>query len=230
MSTSRDHVVDIMTRLADALPENVLNNREKPLLVAVNGDRNAGKSLLPFVFRDHLFGGQEQDMGGRKEFDERWTVPDGKGKDLEIGFVNLIWAYMDFSDTLKENFPKDRRPEKQEIADAFFAQRQKGGVTFISFADQADIQEGLKIEIYKNGIVKKLAEGDSLKDSFLDVAARHSDGDWLRMINIEVTDPRLLASPTFMQAVESIRDVYDHKPTEPQTQKPTHRQPKPMTM
>ena len=88
----------------------------------------------------------------------------------------------------------------------------------------------MKIEIYKNGIVKKLAEGDSLKEGFLDVAARHSDGDWLRMINIEVTDPRLLASPKFMQVVADIQEVYDHKPTEPQAQKKTYRQPKPMTL
>lgn len=210
VSTTRDHVVDVMTRLAAALPETVLNDPDQPLMVGLNGQRNAGKSLVPFVFRDVLFDGAEQEIKGRKEFDELWTAKTAD-KDIEVGFVNLIWAFMDFSKSLKKDFPQGRKAEPHEVAEAFFNKREKGGVTFVSFADRGDVPQGLKIEITKNGILKDMAQTNTLTEEAVDLASKHSDTDWLRMIKIEVSDPRLLASKPFMQAVADIQAVYDHK-------------------
>lgn len=214
VSTSRDHVVDVMRRLAGALPDTVLEDAKQPLVVALDGGINAGKSLIPYVFREVLFEGAAQDLKGRKEFDEIWTAQTPSGQQREVGFVNLVWPWMVYSESLKQDYPAGRKPQPQDVAEAFFEKRQAGGVTFVSHANRGDIASGVHISVVKNGILRDLEKENSLKDKFIEVACKHSNGPWLRRIKIEVSDPRLLADKAFMQAVSDIEDLYDHSAPE----------------
>ena len=221
LSTAREHIVRVMTGLAKSLPSDVLQDPEKPLIVSVRGARCIGKSLIPFVFRDALFGAQPQ-MQGLKEYDERWTGSGPDGKQLEIGFVNLVWPFSDVSREMQEHYPAGvRQPTKQQMVEAFLSQREHGGMTFISFAEMAeDVSPGLTIEMVRESLPKHLPQEKRLAEAFFDAICDHSRSDWLRITKIKVSDPRLLQSGKFMQAVSDIRPVYKEAVMLDRRQKP----------
>jgi hypothetical protein len=213
ISTERDHIVQVMEKLARALPENVLDDPQNPLLVSVKGARCIGKSLIPAVFREALLGTAPL-LEGRAEFDERWKGTSKDGKPLEIGFVNLIWPFMDMSDDLQALYPKDQiRPSKQDVADAYLSQRKQGGVTFVSFAERAEkLAPGMVIEMLYESLPKHLPEEKRLSQKFFKAMCDNSLSPWLRIVKIEVSDPRLLQSEKFMKTLSSLRAVYNAPP------------------
>lgn len=215
LSTERDHIVQVMEKLARALPENALDDPQNPLLVSVKGARCIGKSLIPAVFRETLLGAAPQ-LEGRAEFDERWMGKTKDGRPLEVGFVNLIWPFMDMSDSLKALYPKDaERPSKQDVADAYLSQRRHGGVTFISFAERAEkLAPGMVVEMLYESLPKHLPEEKRLSQKFFKAMCDNSLSPWLRIVKIEVSDPRLLQSEQFMKALSSLRAVYNSPPRE----------------
>lgn len=214
LSTERDHIVQVMEKLANALPLHALDDPKDPLLVSVKGARCIGKSLIPAVFRETLLGPSPQ-LEGRAEFDERWkgTV---NGKPFEVGFVNIIWPFMDMSDSLQERYPKDKvRPSKQDVADAYLSQREHGGVTFISYAEQAEkLKPGLVIEMLYESLPKHLPEEKRLSQKFFKAMCDNSLSPWLRIVKMEVSDPRLLQSEEFMKTFNALRAVYNSPPRE----------------
>lgn len=215
ISTERDHIVQVMEKLARALPSEALEDPQNPLLVSVKGARCIGKSLIPAVFRETLLG-DTQKLEGLAEFDERWKGKSKYGKPLEIGFVNLIWPFMDMSDDLKARYPKDvQRPSRQDVADAYLSQRAQGGVTFISYAERAEkIAPGMVIEMLYESLPKHVPEEKRLSQKFFKAMCDNSLSPWLRIIKIEVSDPRLLQSEKFMKALSSLRAVYNAPPRE----------------
>lgn len=214
LSTERDHIVQVMEKLANALPLHALEDPKDPLLVSVKGARCIGKSLIPAVFRETLLGPSPQ-LEGRAEFDERWkgTV---NGKPFEVGFVNIVWPFMDMSDSLQERYPKDKiRPSKQDVADAYLSQREHGGITFISYAEQAEkLKPGLVIEMLYESLPKHLPEEKRLSQKFFKAMCDNSLSPWLRIVKMEVSDPRLLQSEEFMKTFNSLRAVYNSPPRE----------------
>lgn len=215
LSTERDHIVLVMEKLAHALPQEALSDPAHPVIVNVKGAPSIGKSLIPCVFREALMGKSAQ-MEGLAEFDERWKGMDKNGKALEVGFVNLVWPHMDMSDSLQALYPKDKiRPTKQEIADAYMSQRERGGITFISNAEVAkDTKPGMVIEMLYEGLPKHLPEDKRLSEQFLQAMCDNSLSPWLRIVKIEVSDPRLLQSESFMKTLTSLRAVYNTPPRE----------------
>ncbi|HRI76757.1 MAG TPA: hypothetical protein PLX33_07195 [Alphaproteobacteria bacterium] len=215
LSTERDHIVQVMEKLALALPPSVLEDAQNPLLVSVKGARCIGKSLIPAVFRETLLGASPQ-LEGRAEFDERWKGAGTNGRSLEVGFVNIIWPFMDMSDSLKELYPKDKiRPSKQDVADAYLSQREHGGVTFVSYAEQAErLKPGLVIEMLYESLPKHLPDEKRLSQKFFKAMCDNSLSPWLRIVKMEVSDPRLLQSEEFMKTFNSLRAVYKSPPRE----------------
>lgn len=215
LSTERDHIVQVMEKLAHALPSGVLDDANAPLVVSVKGARCIGKSLIPCVFREALLGTSPQ-MEGRAEFDERWKGATKDGKPLEVGFVNLVWPFMDMSDSLQALYPKDQiRPSKQDVADAYLSQRVHGGITFMSHAEAAEnVKAGMVIEMLYESLPKHLPEEKRLSQQFFKAMCDNSLSPWLRIVKIDVTDPRLLQSETFMKTLSSLRAVYNSPPRE----------------
>lgn len=214
LSTERDHIVQVMEKLANALPLHALDDPKDPLLVSVKGARCIGKSLIPAVFRETLLGSSPQ-LEGRAEFDERWKGA-VNGKPFEVGFVNIVWPFMDMSDSLQERYPKDKiRPSKQDVADAYLSQREHGGITFISYAEQAEkLKPGLVIEMLYESLPKHLPEEKRLSQKFFKAMCDNSLSPWLRIVKMEVSDPRLLQSEEFMKTFNSLRAVYNSPPRE----------------
>lgn len=215
LSTERDHIVQVMEKLAHTLPSGVLDDPQNPLVVSVKGARCIGKSLIPCVFREALLGTSPQ-LHGRAEFDERWTGVAKSGQPLEIGFVNLVWPFMDMSDSLQALYPKDQiRPSKQDVADAYLSQRVHGGITFMSHAEAADkVKPGMVIEMLYESLPKHLPEEKRLSQQFFKAMCDNSLSPWLRIVKIDVSDPRLLQSETFMKTLSSLRAVYNSAPRE----------------
>jgi hypothetical protein len=212
LSTERDHIVQAMGKLANALPAEVLDDPASPLVVSVKGARCIGKSLIPFAFREALFDGAPS-LEGRAEFDERWKGAAKDGRRMEIGFVNLVWPFFDMSESLQALYPAER-PGKQDIADAFLGQRELGGVTFISFAEKAEkTVPGIVIEMARDSLGEHLPEEKRLSKKFLEAMCGNSLSPWLRIVKIEVSDPRLLKSEQFMAALSSLRAVYGAAPS-----------------
>lgn len=215
LSTERDHIVQVMEKLAHALPPDMLGNPQEPLVVSVKGARCIGKSLIPCVFREALLGTAPQ-LEGRAEFDERWKGIHKSGQPLEIGFVNLVWPFMDMSDSLQARYPQDQiRPSKQDVADAYLSQRVHGGITFISHAEAAEkVKPGMVIEMLYESLPKHLPEEKQLSQKFFKAMCDNSLSPWLRIVKMDVSDPRLLQSETFMQTFTSLRAVYNSPPRE----------------
>ena len=215
LSTERDHIVQVMEKLAHALPSGVLENPADPLVVSVKGARCIGKSLIPCVFREALLGPAAQ-LEGRAEFDERWKGAAKSGQPLEVGFVNLVWPFMDMSEGLQARYPQDQiRPSKQDVADAYMSQRVHGGITFMSHAETAEqVKPGMVIEMLYESLPKHMPEEKRLSQQFFKAMCDNSLSPWLRIVKIDVTDPRLLESEGFMKALSSLRAVYNSAPRE----------------
>lgn len=209
LSTERDHIVQVMEKLARALPQNTLDDAAHPLIVSVKGGISIGKSLIPAVFREALLG-KNPVLEGRAEFDERWKGQDKNGQPLEVGFINLAWPLMDMSDGLQALYPSNGdRPTKQYIADAFMSQRAHGGMTFISYAESAEkTAPGLVFEMVYERLPQHFPTQKNLSQKFFDALCDNSLSPWLRIVKIEVSDPRLLESEKFMKALTSLRAVY----------------------
>lgn len=196
LTKSRQELFNISAILArglDAKSEHdVLNDPKNPVLIAVDGSFNGGKSIFADAIRRALLSSTSGlALRGELQTEEFWYAKRGKDK-LEIDFVNIN----------RSRFAPDF-----DAADTFLAKRKFGGVSFLHNTDTCkNLNPGLKIWLEMYEPMHDGALMRATKTPLIDDFKEQGDKPWSRYLEIEIKDERLRLSPQFQQAVADIRD------------------------
>lgn len=185
---TRQELFDACAMLAQGIGSEILNDRQNPLVIRVDGGWNCGKTVIADAMRRTLLSSASTfAYRGLRGFDEYWTADvraeDGAEFSMEIDFINILKRYGYSVDKVSDPFNHD----PQHVFSKFLEERRNGGVSFVHNA--SDVRpEAFGLDIY------------------LGVPADNtSPKQWLRHMAVDIRDPRLLLSPKFMKAVEDVR-------------------------
>ena len=181
ITTDKEQRLDVGRKLAAGFSPALLQDAEAPVMVAIDGTFKSGKAIVPDVVREALLG-KEAAFTGQKTYQESW-IGEIKGQPVEIGFINAGH--------------RDPAP--------FLQQRTAGGITFVNNDLRHEAgTPGLEIWIESPASAQATrAYKSSLADTFADQALKE-DSEWVRYVEIKVTDPRLLLSKPFQSALRDI--------------------------
>lgn len=174
---SRDALFQLGYILADMLPDGVLQDAKRPLLISVVGTFGSGKKIIPDAMRERLFEGRPQ-LSGKLDYDEHWFGHHA-GRDLELDFLNSLWSDGGYSDPVLN---KIETPHK--LTEVFLQSRKNGGLTFVHNDQVLDQSADIEIRVTKD------LSGMSAY--------------WDRDITVIVNDERLLGSPPLMAALRAM--------------------------
>lgn len=224
MTSKREHLLDLATKMARAIEDEFLADPQKPVTVSMRGSFSCGKKIFPDMFREVLGATEKSnafysdqlyklDEYGRtiwpkdihkKGFfttkeSEFWTGPPG-GKPVEVHLLDAGYVL--------EGYPPMASSVRQwnKMKENFLTKRSQGGATFIS-NDEQGASSGIDIWIQnKRSHVKIGAEKDRAKISSLSKEFNSSSDPWSRYVEITVNDERLLASPRFKAFVADMQN------------------------
>ncbi len=181
ITTEKEQLFNLGRQLAAGFSPALLLDAEAPVMVAIDGTFKSGKSIVPDVVRETLLGTQAA-FSGEKNHQESW-IGEIKGVPVEIGFINAGH--------------RDPAP--------FLQQRTAGGITFVNNDLRHEAgTPGLEIWVESPASSQsKRAYKSSFADTFADQSLKE-DSEWLRYVEIKVTDPRLLLSKQFQSALQNI--------------------------
>lgn len=194
LTKSRQELFNISAILARGLnakaEHDVLNDPKNPVVIAVDGSFNGGKSIFADAIRRALLSTTSGlALRGELQTEEYWYAKRGKDK-LEIDFVNIN----------RSRFAPD-----YDAADEFLAKRKFGGVSFLHNTETCkNLNPSLQIwlEMCDQHYVDRLRVG---KTPLLEEFKRRGNAMWNRYLEIEIKDERLRLSPQFQQAVADIQ-------------------------
>ncbi len=210
ITVEREDLFDMTRRLIGAVETGLLQDTQDPVLVSVIGSPNCGKKIVADAAREILFDTPPV-MTGQSGHDEYWTGMRA-GAPMEFHYMDSAYGH-NFS-----NEELNNRQCRRERIDIFKNFRQAGGMTVIQNIDEAsnrdaDITFTIKKRLFEieqpyrdpgpdrdNG--KKIVRRDKeLMNQFNAEAESHP---WLRYVEVEVHNPRLLKSPQFREAFSSL--------------------------
>ncbi len=193
--------------MAKGIAPEILQDRKKALLVAVNGTYGGGKKIFPDAMRRTLMASTSlAGFKGRKEYDEFWFYELG-GKPVEIDFVNTAWDRSDFSKMFR-----NEKMNRNCYNDAKLMMRLRkfGGVTFVhNDMDFALQRAGLDIFISRPMDIGLFKVPESMKTDFQSASFNNQ---WGRFVRVIVRDHRLKASAQFQEAMRDICEGGYKKP------------------
>jgi len=181
LTTSRDQLVELSRKLAGGFSAALLDDATSPVMVAIDGTFKSGKAVVPDVVREELLG-KDASFTGERNRHESWIGEMG-GKPVEIGFINAGAA--------------DPAP--------FLQGRTAGGITFVH-NDMRHETGTPAMEIWvesPHSMRAQRAYKSAFSNTFADMSMKE-DNEWLRYIEIKVSDPRLLLSRNFQQGLKAI--------------------------
>ncbi len=196
VTTSRQDLFNICALLARGMDDSVLSDKDKPLIVLLNGTLGSGKSLITDGIRMALLSSVSKiAFDGFEGLNEHWYGRK-KGFDFEVAFHNT------------------RGSEK---LDPIFSHRawNMGGVVFLqntplayeAFKDP-DTKAGLEIwlESHKHRTddaeMERQAGTSRLKGEF----EKAKNQKWGRYLKVTATDERLCTSDAFIEAMQEINN------------------------
>ncbi|MDE1151029.1 MAG: hypothetical protein PW788_00700 [Micavibrio sp.] len=181
LTTTREQLVDVSRKLAAGLNAALLDDATAPVMVAIDGTFKSGKSIVPDVVREELLGPQAA-FNGERNRQESW-IGEINGKPVEICFINAG--------------SRDPAP--------FLQERTAGGITFVH-NDLRHEAGATGMEIWlesPHSMRAQRAYKTPFSETFADMSMKE-DNEWLRYIEIKVTDPRLVLSRDFQLALKTI--------------------------
>lgn len=208
---SRREVFYMARLLASALPNEALHDDNEPLLVSVRGSLGCGKKIIADAMREYLTGTTAmsglKNISGREGYDEYWLGV-VRGKEIELSYIDAAWLSGYSDDFNLSSFGAHM------VRQQFMWQRDKPGVAFVhnDFSLEIENKKRLAVWVEKAGAAN--VDGpDRVGKSKLAVAfekARLEDPDnqWLRYVEVNVNDERLLKSPKFCDAVQKLTKRY----------------------
>lgn len=209
VTTSREDLFAIARLMMQALDPLQLQDPARPLLFALRGSYGAGKSIFIDTFRSEMFDDATTvTFRGRADYDERWRGTIG-GQPAEIGFINPCQPG-GFSRKKLNDAPQAER------AGIFSTLRQDGGLTVIQ--NKADGQ-GVDVDIWvednwgtllgyddshlataRKSLVKKFDQATKTSNRLCHHDTRAEN--WVRYLDIRISDPTLLKNREFIQSLQ----------------------------
>ncbi len=200
-----------MARLmASALPNEAIHDEKEPLLVSVRGSLGCGKKIVADAIREYLMGTTAMSgltgISGREGYDEYWTGV-VRGKEIELAYIDAAWL-SGYSEADLGSFAPHM------VRQYFMWQREKPGIAFIHNDYSIEIEEKKRLAVWvEQADVENVDGPDRVHNSTLAVAFKQAqlddpDNKWLRYVEVNVSDTRLLNSPKFCDAVEKLKKRY----------------------
>lgn len=232
MTVERGNLFDLTRILFSRLPDSVFLAAEKPLVVTVNGSLASGKKIITDAALPLLFDADGAAMSGKSGYDEYWRGP-RKGRDVELHYIDAAYAEAeDYSPALQTQFAQMKRNAPRwsflfsesatdyarRLADCFMTQRTKPGMTVMqNSVPQHGIDAGLSIFIENANNATPVSYNPprfqsqplSFRDDFRRACSRAS---WVRYVEVELRDPRLLADAEFMSHFMGLGPACDYQP------------------
>lgn len=208
ITQSRAEIFLMARLLAAGLTPDVMADKHDPLLVSVRGSIGSGKKIIPDAMREYFLGTTAlSQVTGRLGYDEfcRGQV---RGLQVEFAYIDAAWQ-SGYSN------PEFVSPYIHHVREAFMATRQHGGLAFVHNDYTLGIgrSAGLDIWIEKQGVpnpdgARARAQDGPLQKQFRTANSKAPENDWVRYIEIEVADKRLLESSKFGDVLSKLRKRY----------------------
>lgn len=194
---SRQEIFLMSRLLAAGLNAEIMADRHDPLLVSVRGSIGSGKKIIPDAMREYFMGTTALgEVAGRPGYDEFWRGQ-VRGQQVEFAYIDAAWlgGY---------SHPEFSSHSPHLVRKAFMGVRQHGGIAFVHNDYSLSLNHGAGLDIWMEMQGTPNADGAPSRASKSPLcerfrAANRDDGanDWIRYIEIEVADTRLLESPKF---------------------------------
>lgn len=205
VTTSRQDMVDITHTLAKALDLKLMQDPETPVVMSLNGSMESGKAIFSDEMYTALFG--KPFVSDRAKFE----VQEVDGRKVEFDYIDI--AFNNYQSPVT-GLGQGSYEEREK---AFFDQRKDGGISIVQNMrkpEKADIgiwvekNNGYQMYQYQLGPEhgSRLGERNALSGVFEHAARLYpdkpQDRSWVRYVEIDIRDRRLLDSPKFQEAVE----------------------------
>lgn len=210
---SRREMFYMARTLASALPNEALHDESRPLLVSVRGSLGCGKKIIADAMREYLTGTTAmsglKNISGREGYDEYW-LGIVRGKEVELAYIDAAWLGGYSDDFNLASF------SPHMVRQQFMWQRTKPGVAFVhndfSLGMGMSSTKRLAVWVEQAG-VSNVDGPDRVQQSKLAVAFENArlqdpDNQWLRYVEVNVDDDRLLNSPKFCDAMKKLTKRY----------------------
>jgi hypothetical protein len=195
ITTSRLELFHIGQILAAAVDAQLLQNKDDPVIVSIQGSSGAGKSVVAEAFRERVVGRGD---GSHSYHGDEIDTGRINGQPVEVGFLDSSFESAYNNDAFNQVAGQARE-------DLFMSLRQNGGIAIIQ--NKLDLG-GADIEFWvennsgriNNGFPSRL-DDSGLKKEFNDTVATHGD-TWVRYVEINISD-KLASSPAIKAAVKT---------------------------
>lgn len=206
ITQSRAEIFFMARLLAAGLTPDVMADKHDPLLVSVRGSIGSGKKIIPDAMREYFLGTTALgEVTGRPGYDEFWRGQ-VRGQQVEFAYIDAAWQ-SGYSN------PEFVSPYIHHVREAFMATREHGGIAFVhnDYTLGINRSAGLDIWMEKQGQPnpdgeRPRAHDGPLQKEFRTANKKDPENDWVRYIEIEVADKRLLASPKFGDVLDKLRN------------------------
>lgn len=210
---TRQDIVDLSQRIAECIPKSFLNNPNKPITIAVNGNYGSGKKIFSDYGRSALLGAfnyeacfplDEDEMNsigidgddatrlqcvGHVEFDE-YVRADMDEQQYEVSFINMSWP-SGYSAGI--NILDDRSKYESHIE-----KRVYGGLSYVHnvFGDyiESDIEIRLEMEAFTartDDGLQHCTDVTSVIEEAFEGRTDVLNADWLRYVQVDVKNQEL---------------------------------------
>lgn len=209
ITSTREDLFDISRRLAKAIEPQFLHDAANPVFVAVAGSMDSGKKIIADAMREELLGSTSLcTFKGVKGYDEYWTG-NVQGKAVELTYIDAAWRSNYYIREL------NRLPHER-LEDLFLKQRKTGGISLIQNREMKEKTEKAGVDIWVENKYGQLVfswPGRKAKESVLSEAFNTANekrwqdtgyNPWVRYVEIEAVDPRLVASAVFQEALQEL--------------------------
>jgi len=194
--------------LASALPDDAIHDEQNPLLVCVRGSLGCGKKIIADAMREYLTGTTAmsgvKNISGREGYDEYWQGV-VRGKEVELAYIDAAWLSGYSDDFNLASFGPHM------VRQFFLWQRSKPGVAFVHNDASLEIENKRRLSVWiEQGGVPNVdgpgrAEESKLAIAFKQAQLKDPDNKWLRYVELNINDSRLLDAPKFRAAVDKLK-------------------------
>ncbi len=192
--------------LAAGLSPDVMADKHDPLVISVRGSIGSGKKIIPDAMREYFLGTTALgETTGRPGYDEFWRGQ-VRGQQVEFAYIDAAWQS-------GYSHPELASPYIHHVRETFMSMREHGGIAFVHNDYTLGLNRGAGMEIWveKQGVPnpdgnRPRAYESPLSAAFRTANSKDNENDWIRYVEIEVADKRLLDSPKFGDVIDKLRN------------------------
>lgn len=206
ITNSRQEIFFMARLLSAGLSPDIMADKHDPLVISVRGSIGSGKKIIPDAMREYFLGTTAlSQVTGRPGYDEFWRGQ-VRGQQVEFAYIDAAWQ----SGYSHEEFSS---PYIHHVREAFMAVRQHGGIAFVhnDYTLGINRNAGMEIWMEKQGVpnpdgARARAHDSPLAGKFRTANSKDRENEWIRYVEIEVADKRLLDSPKFGDVLDKLRN------------------------